>query len=109
MRSNGANLVLVDTELSECGLPSWFVSRYVWNTLDSKTRIEIRGGGSRRFTLTTTRKRKRPKKRGQDKLDKEDEGEGDDKDKFASHMTCHNIVYQNSTSVKLVVYQKLEW
>jgi len=34
---------------------------------------------------------------------------GGETDKVSSHMTCHNIVHQNATFVKLVVYQKLEW
>ena len=91
------------------------MSRPVWTTLDAKTQLEIRGGGSRRFTLTTARKKKKTKKRGQDKLDKldrldkEDEAEKEENEKVSSHMTCHNILHQNGTSVRLVVYQKLEW
>ena len=110
----------VDTELKECGLPSWLVSRPMWTTMDSRMQLEMRGGGSRRFTLTTTRRKRKSRKRLLDKLDKLDkldnredehgtEGGGGETDKVSSHMTCHNIVHQNATFVKLVVYQKLEW
>ena len=63
--------------------------------------------------MTTARRKKKAKaKRGQERperLDKDDEAEKDENEKVSSHMTCHNIVHQNGTSVRLVVYQKLEW
>ena len=82
--------------------------------MDSRTQLEMRGGGTRRFTLTTTRRKRKQRKRILDKLDKQDRedehaADGPEIDKISSHMTCHNILHQNETSVKLVVYQKLEW
>jgi hypothetical protein len=82
--------------------------------MDSRMQLEMRGGGSRRFTLTTTRRKRKTRKRLLDKMDKLDNREDEhategETDKVSSHMTCHNIVHQNTTFVKLVVYQKLEW
>jgi hypothetical protein len=80
--------------------------------MDSRLQLEMRGGGSRRFTLTSTRRKRKTRKRlVVDRLDREDEHERDgvELDRVSSHMTCHNIVLQNATFVKLVVYQKLEW
>jgi hypothetical protein len=66
----------------------------------------------KKFYDNDDRKKKKMKRKGLDRLDRqdsEDEQEKDENEKISSHMTCHNIIHQNETSVKLVVYQKLEW
>ncbi len=60
---------------------------------------------TRRFTFSTV-KRKRKNRRKQDREDEEIDGEAD---RVSSHMTCHDIVTQNETFIKFIVYQKLEW
>ena len=129
----------MDTEIEECGLPYWLVSRKTWSNMDNSLRINTIKGSTRGVNMIVlnnksnrsnainqngkVRKNSRKERIGKGNWKKfynnrreYDAKSGMNEAAIESQITCHTLLKQNDvldnqhqTSVKLIAYQKLGW
>lgn len=127
----------MDTEIEECGLPHWLVSRKMWSNMDSSLTIETIKGSTRGINMVVnnnsnpshsinqhwnSRKNTRKNKVTKSKWNKfnEKNREFDVRTSvlqasIKSQITCHTLLKSNPLNsrypsyVKLIAYQKLGW
>ena len=129
----------MDTEIEECGLPHWLVSRKTWSNMDSSLKINTIKGSTRGVNMVVlnnksnrsnainqywkTRKNSRKERIGKGNWKKlynnrrqYDARTGMNEVAIESQITCHTLLKKNEaldsqypSSVKLIAYQKLGW
>ena len=129
----------MDTEIEECGLPYWLVSRKTWSNMDNSLRINTIKGSTRGVNMIVlnnksnrsnsinqywkTRKNSRKERIGKGNWKKLyndrrqlDAKIGRNEVTIESQITCHTLLKKNEaldsqypSSVKLIAYQKLGW
>ena len=129
----------MDTEIEECGLPYWLVSRKTWSNMDNSLRINTIKGSTRGVNMIVlnnksnrsnsinqywkTRKNSRKERIGKGNWKKLyndrrqlDAKIGRNEVTIESQITCHTLLKKNDvldsselSSVKLIAYQKLGW
>ena len=89
----------VSSELTECGLPPWFVRHRSWSSLDGKVAFHMLSGSSRRFKVK--------------KADNDGNGDVDNE----SDMSCHDVKNigngegeeEESKAARVIVKHKSGW
>ena len=129
----------MDTEIEECGLPHWLVSRKTWSNMDTSLRINTIKGSTRGVNMIVlnnksnrsnsinqywkARKNSRKERIGKGNWKKLyndrrqlDAKIGRNEVTIESQITCHTLLKKNDvldcpelSSVKLIAYQKLGW
>ena len=125
----------VDTEIEECGLPHWLVSRKTWSNMDSSLTIETIRGSTRGINMVVKYNNSNPthsikeyweaRKRTKSKQATSEWKKINDQNlntntspqpnSIKSQVTCHTILASNTTNgkypqfAKLIAYQKLGW
>ena len=129
----------MDTEIEECGLPYWLVSRKTWSNMDNSLRINTIKGSTRGVNMIVlnnksnrsnsinqywkARKNSRKERIGKGNWKKLyndrrqlDAKIGRNEVTIESQITCHTLLKKNDvldsselSSVKLIAYQKLGW
>ena len=129
----------MDTEIEECGLPHWLVSRKAWSNMDNSLRINTIKGSTRGVNMIVlnnksnrsnainqnwkVRKNSRKERIGKGNWKKlynnrrlYESNIGMNDAAIESQITCHTLLKQNDVLnnqhqdiVKLVAYQKLGW
>ena len=124
----------VDTQMDECGLPNWLVSRQSWSNMDTSLIIETIRGSTRSINMIAYYNRSIPSYATyQQRISNKRMGKGRGAMKFndingyfnsresikpnaiKSRITCHKILQSNITTnnhgafTRLVAYQKLGW
>ena len=129
----------MDTEIEECGLPHWLVSRKTWSNMDTSLRINTIKGSTRGVNMIVlnnksnrsnsinqywkARKNSRKERIGKGNWKKLyndrrqlDAKIGRNEVTIESQITCHTLLKKNDvldslelSTVKLIAYQKLGW
>ena len=124
----------MDTEIEECGLPNWLVSRKNWSNMDSSLTLKTIKGSTRGINMVVNRARSMNKSVNTRKAERRHKQMESNRNKFygnrrqfnaktgtheisvVSQITCHTILSSDTApdkkhpkNIKLIAYQKLGW